>query len=137
MNPENGINIETTEVNGVVYAVDDLKNYADKLPSQEIDTVTLRAAIAEGRDYWIDRKGNTLGPYTIMKNWEAAQQKPEWSDHVTTIKNADLENPIWMTIDGFVFDGMHRLTRAFIERKEKIKVKIFNSLPNTGITWFY
>jgi len=57
----------------------------------------------------------------------------DWAGHVVVIKKANLEIPIWVTGDGLVFNGMHRLTKAFLENIPHIKVKVFNQLPESAI----
>jgi hypothetical protein len=89
--------------------------------------------VGEGHYFWEDRNGMKLGPAQILKDWEAAQQNPAWTDHVESIKRANLNNPIWAMKDGLVFDGMHRLTRAFIDKVAKVKIKIFEELPESAV----
>ncbi len=121
--------VETTSINGRVYTIDSLRQLADSIVAQEIPLAELADAVSQGNTYWIDRAGNHIGPHDMVTDWPAAQQNPAWADHVASIERANLDEPIWMTEDGAVFDGMHRLTRAFLDGKKTIKVKIFTALP--------
>lgn len=47
---------------------------------------------------------------------------------INVVNNADLNKPIIM-YRGFVMDGKHRLTKAIMLKKKKIKVKIIDELP--------
>ena len=118
--------IETTEVNGQIYEIEKLRVLAERIPVKEISLHELREPVSDGHYYWIDRDGEKLGPFQILTDWEKAQHNEAWADHVASIKRANLENPIWMSKDGHVFDGAHRLTRAFLENKPTVKVQIFD-----------
>jgi len=61
-------NFETTRVGDTLYNVEKLEDLAETLPTQEIETEKLRKAVAEGHYYWIDDKGNKLGPHDILKD---------------------------------------------------------------------
>ena len=124
---------ETTSVFGGIYNVEMLFEYSDSIHTKEMPFQDLREAVAEGHYYWDDKKGEKLGPADLLKDWEAAQQNDDWSDHVDNIKNADLQWPIWMTREGQVFNGMHRLTKYFVDDITPVKVKIFDSLPDEAI----
>ena len=121
--------VETTQVGGKVYEIDKLRHFAEGLPTLELPLEDVSEAVGEGHVYWIDRNGEQLAPFRIIQNWLAAQKNEAWKDHVDSIKRADLDSPIWMTRDGHVFDGVHRLTRAVIENRPTIKVRIFDALP--------
>ena len=122
---------ETTSVGGKVYNVALLESVAETIESKKIPLPQLQEAVGEGHFYWVDRKGEKLGPHQLLEDWEAAQKNDAWVDHVETIKRADTANAIWMTSDGFVFNGMHHLTRAFLDGKKTILVKVFLELPST------
>lgn len=123
---------ETTQVNGKIYEIDTLRDYAETLPMIEIPLDKVRGAVGEGHVYWIDRNGEPLAPYQIIQDWDAAQINEAWADHVTSIKRANLDDPIWSTPEGHIFDGVHRLTRAVIDRVSTVKMKIFESLPDSA-----
>jgi len=121
--------VETTQVNGKVYTIEELKEVAETLPVKEVPIDDVREAVSQGHIYWIDREDKQLSPYEIIQDWDAAQDNEAWADHVASIKRANLDNPIWMTKEGHVFDGVHRLTRAVIDNKPTIKVIIFDNIP--------
>jgi hypothetical protein len=121
--------IETTQVGGVVYDIEKLRSHADSLPEILVDISELKEAVGEGHYYWIDIKGEKLGPHQILQDWKAAQHNPAWVDHVATIKRADLSKPIWRSVDGTIFDGMHGLTAAILNEEKEIKLKQFDELP--------
>lgn len=127
--PKKDYDFETTSVQGKVYNVELLESSASKLEAQEMPLDQLAEAVAEGHYYWEDREGKKLGPADILKDWEAAQANEAWTDHVKTIKRANLANPIWQDKEGFVFNGMHRLTKAFLDAAPTILVKRFETLP--------
>ncbi|MEW8505371.1 MAG: hypothetical protein AB2598_01595 [Candidatus Thiodiazotropha sp.] len=47
------------------------------------------------------------------------------TEHAVLIKNTDLSFPIILSTQGRVMDGMHRVCRALMEGKEKIKAVRF------------
>lgn len=116
-------------LNGQLYNVELLFDVADMMEAKDMPLDSLRGAVGPDSFYWEDRNGKKLGPYQIMQDWEAAQKNEAWTDHVHSIKNADMSYPIWVTPDGFVFNGMHRLTKAFINGDKTIKVRVFDELP--------
>lgn len=101
----------------------------EDVPVREIPLDDIRAAVGPQHAYWIDRNGNTLAPFQILQDWEAAQNIEAWADHVESIRRADLTRPIWMTADGAIFDGVHRLTCAVLENRPTILVQIAIDLP--------
>lgn len=121
--------IETTFVDGKTYQIDALREHAKQFSIQEVSLDSVREAVGPSHIYWVDKKGELLTPFQIIQDWAAAQQNEAWADHVASIKRADLNNPIWMTQAGDVFDGVHRLTRAVLENRQTIKVRIFKNLP--------
>ena len=124
---------ETTKVGGKIYNVELLEALAEKVEAEPVPLEELREAVAEGHYYWIDRDGEKLGPHQLLQDWEAAQKNPAWADHVETVRRADLTNPIWVTENEFVFNGMHRLTRAFLDGAETIMARRFRELPKEAV----
>ncbi len=123
--------VETTQVFGRVYENARLQELAESLPVKEVSLDDVREAVGESHVYWEDRNGEQLAPFQIIQDWEAAQQNEAWADHIASIKRADLEQPIWMTKDGHVFDGVHRLTWAVINNAPTIKARIFDEIPDS------
>jgi hypothetical protein len=124
--------IETTQVGGKIYEIENLRAFAENIPITELTLDRLEGAVGEGHVYWIDREGRPLAPFQIISDWEAAQQTESWADHVESIKRANLADPIWMTREGHIFNGIHRLARAVIERRPSMKVRIFENLPDSA-----
>ncbi|MBI4022691.1 ParB N-terminal domain-containing protein [Candidatus Berkelbacteria bacterium] len=118
---------ETTSIAGTVYRIADLRPIADRLPTVEVAIGQLREAAGPGHTYWIDRAGHHIGPDDLLKDWEAAKRHPDWADHVATIEQADLTDPIWLYEDGSIIDGVHRLTRALRDGVEQVPVKYFQA----------
>lgn len=121
--------IETTVVDGVTYQREALVQFAEQFPVQEIPTEEFRAEVGPEHVYWVDRNGVVLAPHQLLSDWEAAQQNEAWADHVVTITRANLDEPIWMKEHGRVFDGVHRLTRAVLEQRPTVKVRVFTTMP--------
>src|SRR3989344_1157756 len=94
-----GHDYETTTVGEKLYNVELLERFGEQLPTQEIPPKELRGAVSKGNYYWVDRDGNLLGPYQILQDWEAAQHNEADAEHVANIQQADLSNPIWITVD--------------------------------------
>lgn len=124
---------KTTQFGGKVYEIEKLRHFAEMLPVRELQLDAVRAAVGEGQIYWNDRNGEPLAPFQIIQDWSAAQYNDAWKDHVDLIKRVNLDDPIWITKDGHVFDGIHRLTRAVIENRPTIKVKVFEELPEAAL----
>jgi len=124
---------ETTLVGDTLYNVDLLWSYAEKIKIQEFDLSQFQENVSQDHNYWIDEGGDKLGPFQILQNWEEAQKNPAWTKHIESIKQANLNDPIWMTDNGFVLNGMHRLTKAFLENKTTIKVRVFDKIPDEAI----
>ncbi|MBI2037620.1 MAG: hypothetical protein HYT15_01645 [Candidatus Magasanikbacteria bacterium] len=128
-----GHDFETTTIGKKLYNVEILEHFAEQLPTQEVPLNELTDAVSQGNYYWTDKNNNLLGPYNLLQDWEAAQKNEAYAEHVATIQHADLSNPIWKTADGQVFNGMHRLTRAFLDKAPTIRVKIFDSFPDEAV----
>ena len=132
-NEQNIHPFETTRIDEKLYNVELLGPFAESIPVQEIPSEIYREAVGEGHYYWIDRNREKLGPFQILRDWEAAQKNPAWADHVEIIKNANQNRPIWAMRDGQVFNGMHRLTKIFIDGIPTVKVKVFDALPDSAL----
>lgn len=61
--------------------------------------------------------------------WEDDTTLDTFISHCNRVKNADLDVPILISPSGGIIDGMHRLCKAVLEKKETIKVKYFKELP--------
>ncbi|MBI2023158.1 methyltransferase domain-containing protein [Candidatus Giovannonibacteria bacterium] len=128
-----GRRVETSRIGNTLIDVEALNKFAENLPIETVSVDSLKDYVSEGNTYWAAEDSSKLGPYQILQDWEAAQKNPLWAKHIESIKNANLDNPIWISPDGIVFDGMHRLTRAFIDGAKEIKVRRFKEIPKEAI----
>jgi len=127
------INTHTSEYGNKVYDIYALRNYAESLPVEIIPIESLSEAVGPEYTYWLDQNGVMFGPSEILKDWEVAQSNPLWQEHISKLKRVNIDTPIWLAPDGTVFDGVHRLTRAFIEGVKEIKVRKFKEIPESAI----
>lgn len=111
--------------------------------SQEIKVKEIDINKLEGTmdgSYWYDKNGNWISPRSIIlayKNLssfdEIIKRYPEWEDEVSKIKKANYKEYPIILIGDVVIDGVHRLTKAFIDGVEEINVKQFERLPEVVI----
>jgi hypothetical protein len=110
---------------------------AETVPSQSVPVGIFEEH--KSNKYWHDSRGGWLGPQDVIDACRNVDEprtlvKDETLDsglreHIQKVLDADyIEHPI-ITIKGVVVDGMHRLTKAFIEGVETIEVKNFKELP--------
>lgn len=133
MQQKKKITLETTRIGKTLYNVDIIKRSAQELPVRRIPLQQVKEAVAGEHKYWLDRNGVMIGPSQLLKDWDAAQKNEAWKEHIATIKRSNLDDPIFITKEGIVFDGMHRLTKAFLDGKSSIKAIVFTSLPEEAI----
>ncbi len=67
--------------------------------------------------------------------WEDEQNLDTFISHVNRVQNSDLDVPLLISPSGGIIDGMHRLCKAVLEKKETIKVKYFKELPRPDCTY--
>ena len=65
-----------------------------------------------------DSPRQQITPMKVLEN------PKKYKDHMRRIKEADLKYPI-IVYDKFVTDGVHRLTKAHLEKKKTIKAIVF------------
>ena len=139
----------------VIFLENFLTDHPDLFPVTELSLSDsrLQDAVSEGNTYWGTKSGEKLGPFDFLKLWEEQSTKdesltvdlflenlkithPDWIEHIRSIQFADnnLSRPIWLYADAnhhpYPFDGMHRLTRAFLNRNQSIKVIEWKSIPD-------
>ena len=72
----------------------------------------------------------------VMKNRKSVREysdKEVKKEHIEKIGNADLSYPIWVLGNGdHVFDGVHRLVKAVVNKIPTIEVKYWTELPEEG-----
>jgi len=115
------------------YSVYKLREFAEKFPTVDISLDTLNHLMLEENDCWTDKEGNRVSPAQIIADWWEAQKNPLWKQHVDKISSADLDYPIWLTEEGHLIDGMHRITKAFLKKEQIIKGKILSNLPKEAL----
>ncbi len=111
--------------------------------SKELETEELDlASLAKFREnnYWHDSNGNWISPGQIINAYASAgdwdkivSDHPEWEREIRKIQEADYHSYPLLLIGEVVVDGIHRLTKAYIENATLIKVKRFSQLPNEAI----
>ena len=98
-------------------------------------------------NYWKDANNNWLGPQQILDevnkyqgnpDWnEIITNHPEWEDEIKKILKADYKKHPIIIVEGIVIDGMHRLTKAWIDKVDIVEVKRFQKLPEETIMTEY
>ncbi|HEX3095723.1 MAG TPA: hypothetical protein VHQ20_01225 [Patescibacteria group bacterium] len=125
----------------------------------DMNTQTLRLveSVEEGNKYWdvssADGIDINIGPSDFLSKWKEQKSEnpdlevdeflenlkttnPEWLQHILSIQHAkdNLDKPIWLysneSVHPHPFDGMHRLTRAYLEGLPTIKVIFWEQLPD-------
>lgn len=126
----------TAEHGDAVYDVQKLIDAAETIPS-EIVPIAIFDSLKE-QQYWHGADGVWLGPSNLISlaekhngDWNAmALDALNWIDNLKKIRDADYENyPILVVGQDDVIDGMHRLTKAWIDGTKEITIKRFQSLP--------
>lgn len=94
-------------------------------------------------NYWKDGNDEWLGPHHILNeaakyantpDWNAiTTAHPAWANEIRKILRADYRKHPIIIVEGIVLDGMHRLTKAWLDRADSITVKKFSKLPE-GVT---
>lgn len=127
----------TASHEGILYNVYDLIEKSESLPAEDVP-IELFESLKENK-YWIDEKEKWLGPSDILtlaeehqKNWNAmVQTKPDWKKHIESVRDAEYEKyPLLLIGERDVIDGMHRLTRAWIDDVKELRIKRFEQLPS-------
>ncbi len=108
---------------GKRYDISKLYKYTENIPTEIVPLNEFESVISIENESWVGTDDNFIGPYNIVKDWDAAQKNPTWELHVESIKRVDLDVPILVSYTGHVIDGQHRIARSFIEGRDEIKVK--------------
>lgn len=149
---------ESTTVDSANYDIVKLEQLLEENPELarpmevELSDPRINNSLAEGNTYWGTKSGEALGPAHFIKLWNKAKalnsettvdqflkdlkiSHPDWIDHIISIELAEdrLDRPIWLYNDSQThphpFDGMHRLTRAYLENKPSVPALIWSNLP--------
>ena len=81
--------------------------------------------MADEEHAWDDTDGENFTPMELLNDWD----NPKYAHHRQRVENADLKYPllVWHDLDvggGYkIIDGMHRLTKAVMEKKDYVMVK--------------
>ncbi len=127
----------TARVRGKLYDAHKLIDAAENLPVEVVPISTFDELKGEAA-CWTDKEGNRLGPKQLLELAEEYSgdfnamllAKPEWEQHIVSLRDADYKTyPLLVEGDHNVIDGMHRLTRAWIDKAKEIKIKRFDKLP--------
>ncbi len=90
---------------------------------------------------WDDGTGTQPKPKDLIDlaaqcngDWEEmVRRRPDWTEHIQQTRAADYQNhPILVIKQKDLLDGMHRLTRARIDKAQSISVKNFVKLPQSA-----
>jgi hypothetical protein len=131
--PHISTDIHTARYGDVLYDVGVLNQYAEQLPLSTAPLAEFAELVSAGQYYWEDKNGAKLGPFEILQDWDEAQQNPAWAEHIEKIRNADLSAPLWVAPGGQVIDGMHRLTKYFVNSIPEVHYKKFDELPKEAV----
>ena len=130
------------DVNGKVYDVYKLIELAKTIEPKIIPISTFDNN-KEGK-FWSIEEDIRIGPLDIINaleenvtdiDWDAVIKKyPDWQEHVENVRDADYEKyPVMYTDKDLIVDGMHRLTKAWIDKVEEIKTKWLEELPDSAL----
>lgn len=129
--------VQTFSDNNKIYSVDMMFAYINiyKPKYQNIKIKSLLRTL-EYRGWGDPQQNIYYSPLDVLKDPKNIKYKNE----ITRIKNADLKFPI-IVGNNFVVDGVHRLTKAYLNGKKTIKAYIFtntdmnNFLINKSGNW--
>ena len=99
------------------FSVDKLFELADLLPTEEDETVKYKPQLMDF--VWSNEDDEEIRPVDI---------KPG-DEHWKRMMESDLSYPILISPDGDIMDGYHRLLKAILAGRNKIKVKKFRDWP--------
>lgn len=127
--------------NGTAYDVYKLIEVARMLPEETV-ALELFQQLKDERQCWTDLNDHWLGPGNILALaekydccWEAmVLANLDWAPHVLQVRDAQYDRyPLLVVGESHVIDGMHRLTKAWLDRTMTIKIKRFAELPHEAL----
>lgn len=113
--------MKTFSNNNTVYSVDMMLAYINIMKPKAIK-MPISKYISKGvlnYEGWCDNDGNCYSPMQVIKN------RTKYRDEMERIKSSDLKYPIVVDNDDMVVDGVHRLTKAYLEKSKYILVYKF------------
>lgn len=123
-------------VDGVEICVDihKLRPHALILPSKRVKLELFRSFIddTEENNRWGNERGGKFGPALLLQRFADDNLDDELKGHVIRICEADLSFPIWM-FQGQIIDGLHRLTKAFVQEEKDILVQEWETIPDEAV----
>ena len=130
------------DINGKIYDVYKLIELAKTIEPKMVPIATFDNN--KESTFWNAADGSRIEPSDIIDaigentesvDWENLIKKyPDWEEHIESIRNADYEkHPILYTHKDVVVDGMHRLTKAWIDKIEEIKTRWLEELPDSAL----
>lgn len=106
--------------NDYIYSVDMMFMYLDAFHPKPTSFNVQKLKDELDVNYWRDDQG-TFSPNDVLND------KHRYKDHYDRVLQADLSYPIIIHQPSqIVVDGVHRLTKAYIEKRKKIKAYVFN-----------
>lgn len=124
----------TARVNGMHINVDRLIELAVGLSVESVSMDKFEAIRQHDRGWRLD-DGTAIGPAQLIALGVAChgdfdlmkQEKPEWSGDIERVKIANTDIPILVLAGSFhIIDGMHRLTKLFIQGGSEVGVKFIS-----------
>jgi hypothetical protein len=62
------------------------------------------------------------------------EEQPAYREHIESVRDARYDDfPLLVVGEDGVIDGMHRLTRAVLDRRTSIRIKRFDTLPEQAV----
>lgn len=99
------------------FSVTKVIDLMENVKSKKTNVLELSKILSER--LWEDNRGYMISPFMVIQN------PSKYPEHWSRIQKADLRYAILVNSTGDdVFDGLHRLSKAFVNRKENIKTKI-------------
>lgn len=131
--------VHSTEYEGRLYDVYKLIAQSELLPQVDAPLGELVGCLEEL--CWSGNNESTkIGPNTIIKafreagSWDKLYELyPELSRHAKRVQFADCSHSILIGPGNHVIDGVHRLTKAFIEGQVAIKAKKLDKIPEAAV----
>lgn len=111
--------------------------------AEQVEPIPIPVAQFENtkqNNYWHDSHGQWLGPQDVIDAVNGVEDPYtllhdesidiELRRHIKKVLDSDYNSYPIIIIKGEVKDGMHRLTKAFIDCADSIDVKNFDNLPD-------
>jgi len=117
--------VQTYSDNNYIYSVDMMFVYIHYNKSKYIKIKVDDLVKNLDHNGWNDDPDND--PKYAFSAYDVINNPDKYESDFTRIMNADLSYPIILSKDNNIIDGIHRLTKAYIEKNKYIKAYIFDS----------